>query len=86
MDDSVTDGDVFLQEAEEGKAALQSPGQTEHIQMQCASETELMMVLTSPDSQWKGALEGRQGCLAVTAFCLNQPCLLISCHRDFPDL
>lgn len=50
MDDSVTDEDVFLQEAEGGKGALQSPGQTEHIQIHCASETELVMVLTIPDS------------------------------------
>lgn len=49
MDDSVTDEDV-LQEAEEGKGALQSPGQTEHVQMHCASETELVMALTVPDS------------------------------------
>lgn len=50
MDDSVTDEDVFLQEAEGDKGALQSPGQTEHVQMHCASETELVMALTVPGS------------------------------------
>lgn len=50
MDDSVTDEDVFLQEAEGGKGALQSPRQTEQVQMHCASETELVMALTVPDS------------------------------------
>jgi hypothetical protein len=37
-------------ESEEGKVALQNTGQTEHVQMQCASETELLMVLTSCDA------------------------------------
>lgn len=38
MEDSFTDGDSS-QEAGEGKAALQNPVQTEHVQMQCTSET-----------------------------------------------
>lgn len=52
MDDSFTDGDIS-QEAEEGKATLQDTGQTEHVQMQCASETELLMMLTSSDAERK---------------------------------
>lgn len=70
MDDSFTDGGIS-QEAEEDNAALQHPGQTERVQMQCASETEVLMVLASSDCSGRGTLGLGRGVLLFIVFYLS---------------